>query len=269
LQVGIRSLGGLKTVGGNLNLRNVPIEDFGSLESAGGNVLLHKRLEGKLDLSRIRIAGRVKYFNDQKSRLDDIPERPSALAESEMSVPLWKKEYAFSVEILNSADARQKEFYRYFKESFLGGRIFDVRSNSNYVFVLMFDLIKDFRTHRDEELVRRQLVALGDAYPVIRRYTEENLADAIAGRAEKMSPGARLGITISSAFNETLEKARLEHPEIFGGLAGVERAMEFEDDEDEGEQGDDELDDVFEDDDELDVVNRFDFPPANPLYTVE
>lgn len=266
----LKSLGGLRRVGGNLNLRNVPLEDLGRLEFVGGNVLLSKSLEGRLDLSRIEIRGKVKYFNDKKSRLDDIPETACVLAESEVPVPLWKKTYAYSTEVLDAADAEQLEFYRHFKQSFLDGRVLDVRGNSNYVFALMFELLKEFRRHRDEGLIRRQLTLLGDAYPVIRGYAEDNLADAIEGRPERLSPNATLSIALNQSFNEAFERAMREHPDVFGEAGAVDLidTDDFDDDEDAGEPGGDEMDDML-DDDELDVVETYDFPPGRPVYTVE
>jgi hypothetical protein len=261
----IKSLGNLRRVGGNLNLRNVAIEDFGRLEYVGGNILLSKKLEGRLDLSGIEVAGKVKYFNDTKSRLDDIPKNQPALAESEIPVPLWKKTYAYSVAILDSADAEQKEFYHYFKQSFLDGKIVDVRGNSNYVFTLMFDLIRDFRKHRDEQLIVRQLTELETAYPVIQRYTEENLNAAIKGRPERESPGGT-GVGISIDVGEVLDKLRSERPDLFEVQA--EGGDEFELGDEEGAD-DFEADDFDEEfDEEEEGVERFKFPPDNPLYTV-
>src|SRR5688572_4529794 len=93
------------------------------------------------------------------------------LIPSAMTVPFWEKQYAFSVAILDSADEKQLAFYRYFKQSFLSGKIVEFTGDNNYVFALMFDLVRDFRSHRDEELVVRQLSALETAYPIIQRYT--------------------------------------------------------------------------------------------------
>jgi len=261
----IRSLGGLRRVGGNLNLRNVMIEDFGSLECVGRNILLSKSLQGKLDLSGIEVAGKVKYFNDTKSRLDDIPKNQPTLAEPEIPVPLWKKTYAYSVAILDSADAGQQEFYYYFKQTFLDGRLIDVRGNSNYVFALMFDLIRDFRKHRDEQLVVRQLTELETAYPVIQRYTEENLTAAIKGKPERPDIGSG-GIAISIDVGEVLDNLRSEHPHLFEPAEGAD-ALESGDAE-EVQFNDNDYEEFEDKEDDAEDVERFEFPPADPLYTV-
>ena len=149
----IESLGKLRRVGGNLNLRNTPIEDLGNLEFVGGGLFLPKRLQGEIDLSRIKIVGRVSYHKEYDNRLENLPENQPSLPLSEIPVPYWKKVYAYSIAVLESADERQKEFYTYFKQSFINGKIVDVIGNDNYVFALMFDLIENFRLHRDQDLV--------------------------------------------------------------------------------------------------------------------
>jgi hypothetical protein len=58
----IETLGTLKIVQGNLNLRNTYIESIGDLEYVGGNILISKYLE--LDFSKVRVDGKIKYFND-------------------------------------------------------------------------------------------------------------------------------------------------------------------------------------------------------------
>ncbi|MCC6371962.1 MAG: hypothetical protein IT236_13240 [Bacteroidia bacterium] len=61
----IISLGNLKHVGGNLNLRQTFVEDLGFVEYIGGNLLLPKDMKGKIDTSKTKIMGKIKYFNDR------------------------------------------------------------------------------------------------------------------------------------------------------------------------------------------------------------
>jgi hypothetical protein len=61
----IENLGDLKYVGGNLNLRETFVESLGKVELIGGNLLLPEELRGIIDLSKSRIVGKVKYFNDR------------------------------------------------------------------------------------------------------------------------------------------------------------------------------------------------------------
>ena len=60
----ITSLGALSFVGGNLNLRRTEITTLSNLKEIRGNLLLSKKLKEIIDLSRVVISGKVKYFND-------------------------------------------------------------------------------------------------------------------------------------------------------------------------------------------------------------
>lgn len=62
----IKNLGNLKKVGGKLNLRDTKIENLGNLEFVGGDLFLPKRLEKIVDLSRINIKGKIRFWNDNK-----------------------------------------------------------------------------------------------------------------------------------------------------------------------------------------------------------
>lgn len=126
----------------------------------------------------------------------------------------------------------QKEFYRYFKQSFLDNRTVDVGANSNYVFALMFDLIRDFRKHRDEELIRQQLAALESAYPVIQRYTKENLVAAIEARPERsVNFLGGINTALNEAFTGVVDKLKLEYPDICAPQAESPDELESEENE--------------------------------------
>lgn len=68
------SLGTLKEVVGDLNLRRNAIADLGELEHVGGNFLYSKYNESQFSnsLDRVRVDGEVKRFNDgYRLRFDD------------------------------------------------------------------------------------------------------------------------------------------------------------------------------------------------------
>ncbi len=174
------------------------------------------------------------------------------LVSSNIPVPYWEKTYAFSADVLNEADEKQLAFYHHFKEQLLGGTVLDVDGNENYVFALMFDLIRDFRSHRDQELVTRQLTTLETEYPVIRRYVAKNLADAMEGKPEKS-----LGMSISVDLSETFDDLMQEYPELFA-----------DDDGDDSYPEDEEFEIDIDDTDEHGNVERFDFPPTDTRHTL-
>lgn len=59
------SLSTLEVVGGNLNLRKTTCFDISSLKSVDGNVLISRSQINSFDFSKVKIGGKIKYFNDQ------------------------------------------------------------------------------------------------------------------------------------------------------------------------------------------------------------
>lgn len=61
----LKSLGSLKHVGRTLNVRNTSIENLGELEFVGWNLFLPLSLKNKIDISKIEVRGKVKYFKQK------------------------------------------------------------------------------------------------------------------------------------------------------------------------------------------------------------
>jgi len=59
----IRTLNKLRSVGGTLNLRKTDILSLGDLEFVGNHIYLPKTKKNVFDLSKLKISGKVKYFN--------------------------------------------------------------------------------------------------------------------------------------------------------------------------------------------------------------
>jgi hypothetical protein len=59
------SLSTIEEVGGNLNLRKTTCFDISSLKSVGGNVLISRSQMNNFDFSKVKIGGKIRYFNDQ------------------------------------------------------------------------------------------------------------------------------------------------------------------------------------------------------------
>ncbi|MFR9546188.1 MAG: TerB N-terminal domain-containing protein [Rikenellaceae bacterium] len=95
-------------------------------------------------------------------------------------VPYWRHTYIYSAEPIRSANKYQQAFYRHLKAEFYKGRYIDVEDCSNYVFILMFDLVDDYKQHKDYALVLDQLDQLGSAYPITDRYLNDTLAKGVA-----------------------------------------------------------------------------------------
>lgn len=94
-------------------------------------------------------------------------------------VPYWEHTYVYSASYLENANQVQKQFYNHFKEEFLKGHYLNIEDNSNYVFVLMFDLCDDYKKHKNYDLLKLQLDKLAENYPVTARYTSKTLLDSV------------------------------------------------------------------------------------------
>lgn len=86
-------------------------------------------------------------------------------------VPVWKHQYVYSSSEINSATVEQIKFYNYFKYRFQKGQYIDLEGNTNYAFILLFDLIGDYESHRNLLQVERQLEELGQYFPKTKFYT--------------------------------------------------------------------------------------------------
>lgn len=85
-------------------------------------------------------------------------------------VPFWAHHYVYSYSEINSASSEQKKFYVIFKNSFLNGEYLDLEGNSNYAFILLFDLLREYDSHKDIIKLEKQLRILGQNYPKTKPY---------------------------------------------------------------------------------------------------
>jgi hypothetical protein len=94
----------------------------------------------------------------------------SNLKKYSIGVPYWEHQYVYSYSEINSASSEQKKFYAIFKNSFLNGEYFDLEGNTNYAFILLFDLLIEFDNHKDISKLESQLKILGQCYPKTKSY---------------------------------------------------------------------------------------------------
>ena len=85
-------------------------------------------------------------------------------------LPHWAHHYVYSYFELNSASVDQKKFYSIFKINFLNGEYFDLEGNINYAFILLFDLLNEYDSHKDISKLESQLKILGQCYPKTKSY---------------------------------------------------------------------------------------------------
>lgn len=85
-------------------------------------------------------------------------------------VPYWAHSYVYSYYELRYATKQQQSFYAYFKENFLNGVYLDIEGNSNYAFILLFDLLNEFDSHKEVAKLEAQIISLGEHYEKTRSY---------------------------------------------------------------------------------------------------
>ncbi|SHM60157.1 hypothetical protein [Flavobacterium xanthum] len=88
----------------------------------------------------------------------------------ESKVPYWSHSYVYSYSEINYATSNQKKFYQYYKTQFLNGQFLDLEGNTNYAFILLFDLLNEFDQHKNIGQLESQLEILGNHYPKTKTY---------------------------------------------------------------------------------------------------
>lgn len=97
-------------------------------------------------------------------RLDSSITSPT-LSRVAQGVPYWQHHYVYSFSEIHSATPIQQRFYKFLKGSFLKGVYIDLEGNTNYAFILFFDLLEEFLKHKDQAKVEAQLDILAKCYP--------------------------------------------------------------------------------------------------------
>ena len=101
-----------------------------------------------------------------------------------ISVPFWEHQYVYSFSEIYDATINQKEFYGYFKNRFLNKEFVDLEGNSNYAFILLFDLIRNYENHKNISILEKQLRLLGEFYPKTNSYALHFLAQIMEARGD-------------------------------------------------------------------------------------
>lgn len=90
-------------------------------------------------------------------------------------VTYWAHQYVYSYTEIYNASPEQKRFYTIFKDNFLKGEYYDLEGNTNYAFILLFDLLKEFDIHKNSTILESQLKKLGQCYPKTKSYASSFL----------------------------------------------------------------------------------------------
>lgn len=93
--------------------------------------------------------------------------------------PYWAHQYIYSYADLSTATIEQKKFYFLFKKSFLEGIYLDLKGNSNYAFILLFNLQDIYQEHKDIDKLEKQFEILGRQYPKTKPYCNSFLINIL------------------------------------------------------------------------------------------
>ncbi|SFB50664.1 tellurite resistance TerB C-terminal domain-containing protein [Algoriphagus aquimarinus] len=171
------------------------------------NTLLRTLSPSLRKLIDSQLINSVKSGDD--SIIDVTNESPSPVPKNDkrgfMQVPTWNHKYIYSKSDLNSATSEQKIFYYHFKQKFLNGTSLDLLGNTNYAFVLLFDLLDDYRNHQNFNLLESQIISLGNNYYKTRSYGVRFLNDI----------KKELGIQSGFAGNFTSQKIEIKPADEF------------------------------------------------------
>ncbi|MEL1245161.1 tellurite resistance TerB C-terminal domain-containing protein [Flavobacterium sp. DGU11] len=94
----------------------------------------------------------------------------TGMAAARPYVPYWKHQYVHSYSEIEGAGNEQRRFYKTYKANFLSGIYMDIQGNTNYAFILLFDLDREYENHKDIARLEQQLNELGTHYPKTKTY---------------------------------------------------------------------------------------------------
>lgn len=162
----------------------------GKCAGAINKVAIHSIGENELlELPKIEQTGQI---DSSKSVLDvtnlsyAIPpaETEVFLTKCSSGVPYWEHEYVYGVSELDYASNSQKAFYQYFKNAFLNEVLIDIEGNSNYAFILLFDLQNQYKIHRNILRLEDGFSKLAKICPATRTYSREMLSETMTSAGD-------------------------------------------------------------------------------------
>jgi hypothetical protein len=85
-------------------------------------------------------------------------------------VPYWAHQYVYSYDEILEASREQQQFYNQFRDRFIKGDYLDLEGNSNYIFILLFDLANWYEKNRNLFAVKDHFEAMALLYPKTSSY---------------------------------------------------------------------------------------------------
>lgn len=146
-------------------------------KASGSEILqLLKALPAEYRAHRVQVVGGTPTIPTEDGVIDiETTVKPISYEKDPFVVPVWSHHYVYSASELKQATAAQKDFYARYKADFLKGHHWDLQGNTNYGFILLFELLTDYQRHKDLDLLERQLRDLEISCPRTRPYAKSNL----------------------------------------------------------------------------------------------
>lgn len=103
------------------------------------------------------------------------PPVKSQLIKCPTGVPTWVHQYVYSADEINGATTDQRNFYMFFRDAFARGIYYDIEGNSNYSFILLFDIVDGYNVGDNLKVVKGYLDKLGELFPRTKPYIRSSL----------------------------------------------------------------------------------------------
>jgi hypothetical protein len=155
----------------------VTVAEVQAGKASGREILqMLKALPAEYRAHRVQIVGETPILPTEDGVIDiETTVTPIPYEERPFVGPVWSHHYVYSASELKQATAAQQEFYTRYKTDFLKGHHWDLQGNTNYGFILLFELLADYQRHKDLDLFERQLRDLEISCPRTRPYAKSNL----------------------------------------------------------------------------------------------
>jgi hypothetical protein len=137
-----------------------------------------KSLPAEYSAQRVQIVGEKPIMPPEEDDVIDVDTevKPASYEKNSFVVPVWAHQYVYSASELRQASQEQQAFYARYKADFLKGHHWDLQGNTNYGFILMFELLADYQRHKDLNLLEYQLRDLEISCPRTKPYAKSNLS---------------------------------------------------------------------------------------------
>lgn len=160
----LEDLGNLIKVGGTVDLQGmINLKDLGKLEYVGDNLNLVKSLKRFYNLEKIKVQGRIIYWNKQSEFFKDEEKLTN-----ERVAPGWESRGPYEFENnLVQPNEDQRKFYEYFKDKFYNGVYVDVGGMRNYIRYFIYELYNTFNTDKEFDKLVTYFDKLRTNYPFL------------------------------------------------------------------------------------------------------